>query len=56
MFNALMDIIGYSGSTINNIDSYVVYASLALVLLVAIVSLDNIYKFLRGCLERRKVK
>lgn len=56
MFNAIKDIIGYNVGSINNIDSYVVYASLALVLLVVTLSLDNTLKFLRGCLERRKVK
>lgn len=45
MFNLVRDIIGYSGS-MNNIDSYIVYGCIVLVLLGVTVTIDLAYKLL----------
>ena len=45
MFQLLRDIIGYSG-TINNIDSYIIYGCLVLIIVGVVVSIDLLYKLL----------
>lgn len=45
MFSLIRDIIGYTG-TINNIDSYIIYTCLALVIVGVVVSIDLLYKLL----------
>lgn len=56
MFNILKNIIGYSGSQINNVDQYYVYASIVVVALIAVVGVDNILKFFRHMMPKNKQK
>lgn len=56
MFQILRDILGYSGSSMNNFDSYIVYGSITLILLVAVVGVDNILKFFRSIMPKNKYK
>ena len=56
MFNILKNIIGYSGSGINNVDQYYVYASIVVVALIAVVGVDNILKFFRHMMPKNKQK
>ena len=56
MFQIIKDILGYSGSTVNNYDQYVIYGSITLILLIAVVGVDNILKFFRSMLPKNKFK
>lgn len=56
MFPILEDIIGYNGSTINNVDSYLLYGSIVLAVVVCAVIVDNIMKFFRSLLPKNKFK
>lgn len=48
MFDLIKDIIGYSGTTYNNLDSYLLYTCITLLLLGSVVTIDLLYKlFLR---------
>lgn len=48
MFDLVKSLIGYNGSSFNNIDSYVVYTCMILIVLGVTVTIDMIYKlFLR---------
>lgn len=53
IFKLIDDLVGYSGS-INNFDQYIVYGSVALVLLLVTIGVDNIFKIFRAILPKGK--
>lgn len=53
MFNLIKSIIGYSGSNISNIDSYILYASITVVVLLTVVGIDLIHKLFLSIFGRR---
>lgn len=53
MFDLIKGIIDYSGSNINNIDSYVLYASIAVIVILTVVGVDLIHKLFLSLFGRR---
>ena len=53
MFNLIKQIIVYSGGNINNIDNYVLYASIAVIVILTVVGVDLIHKLFLSFLGRR---
>lgn len=53
-YNIIKNLIGYTGTSINNLDSTIIYASVVLVLLVVTVGVDNIFKIFRFILPKGK--
>lgn len=53
MFNLIKNIIGYSGEHINNLDSYVLYASIAVIVILTVVGVDLIHKLFLSFIGRR---
>lgn len=53
MFNLIKGIIGYSGTNLNNIDSYILYASIAVIVILTVVGVDLIHKLFLSFFGRR---
>lgn len=53
MFDLIKSIIGYSGSNISNIDSYVLYASITVIVLLTVIGVDLIHKLFLSIFGRR---
>lgn len=54
MFDIIKNLIGYNGTQFSNYDSYIVYASICLVILVVAIGVDNIFKIFRAILPKGK--
>lgn len=54
MFDIIAEVIGYTGTSFSNIDSYIVYASIVLVLLVATIGIDFIFHIIMSFFPTRK--
>lgn len=53
MFVLLRNLIGYTGSGYNNIDSYILNACIVLILVFFVVLIDLVYKLIRSFIRGR---
>lgn len=53
MYDLIKNIIGYSGANIDKIDSYVLYASIAVIVILTVVGVDLIHKLFLSFFGRR---
>lgn len=53
MFSLIKQIIGYTGSHYDNIDSYILYASVAVIVILTVVGVDLIHKLFLSFFGRR---
>lgn len=53
MYDLIKNIINYSGTYIDKVDQYILYASIAVIVLLTVISVDLIYKLFISFLGRR---
>lgn len=53
MYNLIKEIIGYTGTGIDKVDSYVLYASIAVIVVLTIVGVDLIHRLFLSFFGRR---
>lgn len=53
MYDLIKGIIGYSGTYIDKIDQYILYASIAVIVLLTVIGVDLIYKLFLNIFGRR---
>lgn len=53
MYNLIKQIIGYTGSGVDKVDSYILYASIAVIVILTVVGVDLIHKLFLSFFGRR---
>lgn len=53
MYDLIKQIIGYSGTSIDKADSYILYASIAVIVILTVVGVDLIHKLFLSFFGRR---
>ena len=53
MYNLIKSIINYTGTDIGKVDQYILYASIAVIVLLTVVGVDLIYKLFLSIFGRR---
>ena len=53
MYNLIKSIINYTGNYIDHVDQYILYASIAVIVLLTVVGVDLIYKLFLSIFGRR---
>lgn len=53
MFDLIKNVINYTGEHISNVDQYILYASIAVIVLLTVVGVDLIYKLFLTIFGRR---